>query len=339
VTDKFQFSEHVLFRLAADCLPIAERYFSNANRLVDIGFRRHNLKLSSGDDFCTIKEIEESKKIWHEISKELVASYGPRPTPLFWHIAGFKSDLLENIRRQREKDGLTIEWERTAAIERWKYELAPVDRILEREKMNYSGLSSDPWAKHLEKYWKSYEEIIRLETIALGGTSNLPNIGARSKTEIELWPSIEQMRELRPITQSLLNRQLAPHNFTYSKKISGASWFVFVREIAPKIQLRFGFELGTQTLKSHLFVCSDSLPKRPDGPLGNLYKWQDYFEIRLTDATPGGGKYERFRSLSELVISIKAATAIYSLEADYISFMLSGIFDPEKGWIRNCHHL
>lgn len=336
MTSELQLPEHVLFRLAADCLPIAERYFVNGNHLTRLGFRRHDLKLHIGDDLCKPEEIEESKKVWQEIAKELVASYGPRPFPIHWHMAGFKSDLLERIRRQREKDGLTFEWETNAGLERWKYQLAPVDRILQREGLAYTGMNSDPWKEHLRNYWKLHEDIIKLETNDLVDTSYLPDISVKSENEQQQWPTREQVKELRLIALSLLNDQLAPHEFTHSKKLSGASWVVFLKEIAPNIQLRFGFELGHQTLKSHLFVCKDGLPKRPDGPLGNLYKWQDHFEIRLTDATPGGARYEWFRSPAELVISLKAAVAIYSLEEKYILFMLSEIFDPDLGWARHC---
>jgi hypothetical protein len=319
MSDHQGFKEQFLFRLAADCLPIAERFLNHDEALFESGYRRHRVALHAGAPLCTPSEIETSIKIWHEMAKEVVASYGSRAMPLHGHSTGYKSAILEQLRISRAQEGLTFEWFRTSGGEAWRYYLAPVERILERERF----AQSEGWAEYARLYSQA-RDLARQEEIH---NISSGEIADRTKayshaTEVTRFPK-EYWKQLKRAARDILIKELELCDLHYDRQLSTEKWCLLSRLVSKNLQLRFGVRLENKSFESHLYLCHPDLPKQLYRGQFDLYPWTHHFAIRLEESAPMFRSAFCFISTpDEAEVAIRAITRLYKFEHNYISSMI-----------------
>ena len=308
---------------------MANRFFENANKLREMGFRRHRFYDELAMRMCSDEEIEQSRKIWIEEAKEIVSSYGPEPMPIHGCSVGFKSTVLNVLRSKRDSAGYDYKWwlEKNGK-EKWNYFLSPADQKINQLKY----LDEKLWVEFENTRKKQFDEIILIELAQFSShplfqTSHLNLTVPTKESDYRNWTE-----STRQLSGFILRRELEGLGLMLDKKSSTASRFVFIRHLSKKFELRFIFEINFKTFSAHLVVCDRMLRKKTS----YIQHPFQQFRIRLADTIIGGHSYDLFNSTNELVVSLMAQVELYRLERNYLDYFLGEIFDEVNGWLSWC---
>jgi hypothetical protein len=300
------FTETSLLVGAACTLPLAERYFSNAQRLSALGFKRHLVECEH-IQFVNDNDFSDSLKIWHEMAKEIVASYCRVPMPLHAHIAGYKSQLLEDLRVKRSKSGLDADWFQKAGTEVWRYYLAPFDQHFEFEKQKNSELwraCNTAFITDLNSATKSEISFFAaaLDELAFEEEKGFNLNNADSYHSIKA--------KLKGTATSVLDGQLTNLGFIQLSSMSRGNRVHFRKKIDSNFALNFIFEFGFQSLLVDLHLSSTE----PKENRNQSSLWNNRFEFRIMESVRGLNHFSTYKTLDELIISISAVVSVFKME-------------------------
>jgi hypothetical protein len=125
------------------------------------------------------------------------------------------------------------------------------------------------------------------------------------------------------MAKRILSEALVEFGFSFRKDLSIPGWFVFSRLICDGWELRFGVEIASLHLHSHIFVCKTSLRKEllvwP-----TLYDPSEYVEVLLQrTALEFTRTYHHFKSDYELEVNLRAILFLYKLEHEFLTEVIS----------------
>lgn len=309
----------VLDELAASAVEIGMRYEVHAHALHQLGFRFFQAVFDKELIGCNEEEKEEHRLIAMEMAKEIVGACGPQTAPLYCHGRGYASPLLEQLRAERDAQGIATEQFQTAGDGSWRFFLGKC------QQSRMKRFLADTHSTHLTYpyvYLSDVEQQARdfeIGAVTTGLVRDRVRHLPRWNKSKDLHPSKDWIHAMRAATRIFLDKELKNLGFRFNQKLSTSAWLCYVLQIAGLWQLRFSFYAIYPQIEVHLYFCHETLPRRPVGTLGCLYDPLEHFEIYFAETAPGFSiAYRNYGTADEIEVNFRAYVALYRMEHEFI---------------------
>jgi hypothetical protein len=289
-------------RILNSFTPMGERLFTHSEQMFATGFSAWIPVFEYTFAGCGAENIEFHKRFLVEAAKEEISNGYLGGVVLGGVGSGYKSPLISDLRRERDKAGFGWEFFKDPRNERdhWKCWLSPCWK--ERERIRLQEPERRSQLLKLLKENLKLERAKETDQICRVKWSSTPN----------------RTSERRSVAKSILGDSLGELGYRLRDDLSIPGWNVFSRPAAKEWELRFGIELQNLHVYTHIFACKNSLHKEllvwP-----SLYHPSEYVEVLLQDtAVDFGATYRYFKTDQELEINLRAILFLYQLEHDFI---------------------
>jgi hypothetical protein len=316
------FSSEFLHNLGVSLLPMADRVERHKRELEERGFVSFKFIEEYHKEFYSSEIRSHSDVIRLEIVREILTNWGRRAAPNYEAGNGFRSQLLKQLRLERDKAGQGC---KTPAVSEnvgsWKCFIDPIEREDNRILMTDSA----EWNKRLEFMFVTQKRLFSemIEKTCRGNLANAVRNIAPFATAIpqnrQDWFLAEKSytNALFEGVSEILSDELTKHSFAFSKTLSGRYLNTHVRSLSSGLQLRFQVIYSMVQLEFHVSVCHPKMTKKFNDPVSLNFDPTLSFEIQLWETFPGVGKMI-FRSPDELEVVLRESILAYELESDFI---------------------
>jgi len=296
-------------------VPLLDRSSEYRERLLQSGFQAFLPYERYKESFCEAQDIQAHLLYMRENAKESLGQIGICPPLLTGEGLGYRSPVLEELRRQRDaRIGCSYREAGQRQIPAFELEIDPCERRYLQMPLLDPSYRAREEEKQLEKR--------RLLTIE----------AQRHASGLALSYAMDKPDKLA-FFYEVMTRELAPHGLEYTKRFS-TKYPVFSKELGNGWYLCWGLEdtdvfwvFGNEgSLDLMVYVCHKTFGKTRLG----LSKDDYFLRIRYEQIVPSfPGAYRSFTNLDELELIVKAHVCLYGMVNEHIEAAIadSGLLD------------
>jgi hypothetical protein len=293
---------------------MASRYYTNGTQLFQAGFTSFQPVLDADFASCSEDEKQFHRSYMIECAKEWIGTDASAGVVLFGNGDGYKSPLLEGLRRTRDLAGYGKEFYQSNPSESWRCWLSPC-HIADRKRFLEDTEGYGRAVTTVQQKVKAEES----NEVRLHSSWNLSALRNSPKNI---------MVECKKLLQSVLQT----YGFNLSQEVR-SSWLVFSKPISGDFALLFVFrvEFGPASQQgsflANLLLCrSRFVDWQPQN--STEYSAERFVDIRLWEAAPFFWQsYRSFGDLGKLEVNVRAALELFAVEKEFVLRTLEETLD------------
>lgn len=296
-------------------VPLIDRSSEYRERLLQSGFQAFLPYERYKESFCEAQDIQAHLLYMREKAKESLGRVGIFSPLLTGEGLGYRSPVLEELRRQRDaRIGCNFREARQRQIPAFELEIDPCER-----RYVQIPLLDQPYRAQEEERQLQERRLLAIEA-------------QRHASGLALSYAMDKPDKLA-FFYEVMTRELAPNGLEYTKRFS-TKYPVFSKELGNGWYLCWGLEdtdvfwiFGNEgSLDLIVYVCHKAFGKTRPG----LSKDDYFLRIRYEQFVPSfPGVYRSFTNLDELELIVKAHVRLYGMVNEHIEAAIadSGLLD------------